>query len=37
MVSEVYEAFKHAGVPAGKARKAAEAVANINSRLLRRV
>ena len=35
MVSEVYEAFKHAGVPDGKARKAAEAVADISSRLLR--
>ena len=35
VVSEVYEAFKYAGVPDGKARKAAEAVADINSRLLR--
>ena len=35
VVSEVYEAFKHAGVPDGKARQAAEAVADINPRLLR--
>ena len=31
MVSEVYEAFKMAGVSDNKARQAAEAVADINS------
>ena len=29
MISEVYEAFRAAGVPEDKARKAAEAVANL--------
>ena len=33
MISEVYEAFRAAGVPEDKARKAAEAVADLNSRL----
>ena len=33
MISEVYEAFRVAGVPDDKARQAAEAVADINSRL----
>ena len=35
MVSEVYEAFKMAGVSENKARQAAEAVADINSPLAR--
>lgn len=33
MISEVYEAFRAAGVPEDKARKAAEAVVDLNSRL----
>lgn len=33
MISEVYEAFRAAGVPEDKARKAAEAVAELNSGL----
>lgn len=33
MISEVYEAFRAVGVPEDKARKAAEAVADLNSRL----
>ena len=33
MISEVYEACRAAGVPEDKARKAAEAVADLNSRL----
>ena len=33
MISEVYEAFRAAGVPEDQARKAAEAVADLNSRL----
>ena len=33
MISEVYEAFRAAGMPEDKARKAAEAMADLNSRL----
>ena len=33
MISEVYEAFIAAGAPEDKAREAAEAVANLDSRL----
>ena len=35
MISEVYDAFKMAGVSDNKARQAAEAVADINSHLAR--
>ena len=33
IISEVYEAFRAAGVPEDKSRKAAEAVADLNSHL----